>query len=115
MAAIEIVCGTRTPYEVVGDEHHDLPLTVHLHPGLDMSQLYSFVSAFERDDLILDDVIVTHGVVFSHLEHHVGLGPVAQPPAGDHARMLRVVLLVGVGEAVQGWGNDPRSLPGRLI
>jgi hypothetical protein len=36
---------------------------VNLQQGLDASQLHSFVLTFERDDLILDDLLVTRGVV----------------------------------------------------
>lgn len=54
---------------------------LHLHPGLDTSQLHSLLSALERDDLILDDVPVNLGVVFDHPEHHVVLGPGDPPDA----------------------------------
>lgn len=90
--AIEIAHGTRAPFRVVGDENHHPPLPIHFHTRLDAPQLHPFVLSLQRDDLILDDVLIALGVVFDDPKFHVVLGP-RHPPDAALVQVEEVVVI----------------------
>ncbi len=63
---VEVAYGARAPCHVVGDEYHDPPLAVYFHPCLHAPKSHPLVLSLQRDDLILDDILMALGVMPLH-------------------------------------------------
>jgi len=88
-AAVEVAHRLRTPFEIVGHEHHHPPLAIDFHPCLDTPDLHALVPPLKRHDLIPEDVGVALGEIPNRAPFQVFLGS-GDPPHAAQGEVKQV-------------------------